>query len=383
MGKTVIKIAILRKTNNLENDDRIRKEVDSIKRLFPNVSFKCLVMMDENKAYESVTSYGLPFKSVHMKSRERLASGKHLIAKTWDYYRSVKDEIKDCDIVWISGNGPAPVILLLSGKKIIWDLRELPSFMMGGSLKKFILKRMFRKCSVLFHANQFRIDYLMRHGYIIEPEKHVPLCNFPEFSEIDPEYDDRYHEVKSWIGERTCVYLQGLSADSRAPVEVISAVMENPALCAIVLGNCNSETIHSLKEKYGSENLENRICFAGNFKVLKVPQYMALCHLSLVFYKDVSPNNYYCEPNRLYQAIVMGLPVVVGANPPMKDVVEKFGVGVCVDTDGRDIELIKDGIRQVLSNREMYIKNRNSITSQLFWPIQEPAIQKALEPIMK
>ena len=383
MGEKAIRIAILRKANNLENDDRIRKEVDSIKRLFPHVSFKCFVMMDENKAYESVTSYGLPFKSVHLKSREQLASGKHLLAKTWEYYRCIRKDLKDCDIVWISGDAPAPVILLISGKKIIWDLRELPLFMMGGILRKTILKRMFQKCSILFHANQYRIEYLKQHGYITAPEKHVPLYNFPEFSKIDSEYDDRYHEVKLWIGDRTCVYLQGLSADARAAVEVVSAVMETPELCAIVLGNCYADAIETLKGKYGSDELEKRICFAGNFKVLKVPQYMALCHLSLVFYKNVSPNNYYCEPNRLYQAIEMGLPVVVGSNPPMKSVVEKYDVGISVDTDGSDVEKIKEGIREVLSKREHFLGNIEKMKGQLYWPSQEPAMQKALETILK
>jgi glycosyltransferase involved in cell wall biosynthesis len=219
----------------------------------------------------------------------------------------------------------------------------------------------------------------MQQGLIKNAEKHFVVRNYPEFSETDPEYDARYYEVKEWIGSRTCVYLQGLSNDSRASFESLSAVLNVPEICAIVLGSVSESAKQKVIKEYGKAEVDNRICFAGNFKVLKVPQYLALCHLSLVFYKNTSPNNYYCEANRLYQAIDAGLPVVVGSNPSMKSVVEDMGVGVSVETDGDNIELIVEGIQTVLEKRDMFVKSIHNLTNQIKWESQEYILKKVIE----
>ena len=379
MEKETIKIAVLRKTPDLENDDRLRKEYASLTKMFPFIRFKAFVMLKDNREYESVTSYGLPFRSVGLKSRDQMSRGSHLIKKSWDYYRAIKKDLKEFDIVWNSGDEPTPALLFIHNKTLFWDLRELPMFLMRSVWKRMVLKHIFSKCAVMIHANQYRIDYLKKHGLIKDEEKHLAVRNFPEFSTVDSEYDSRYYEVKEWIGNRTCVYLQGLSNDSRASYESMAAVLNIPDICAIVLGIVSETAKQKIIEEYGEDMVEKRICFAGNFKVLKVPQYLALCHLSLVFYKNTSPNNYYCEANRLYQAIDAGLPVVVGANPSMKSVVEELNVGVSVETDGSDISLIEKGICEVLKKRDIFVDNISHLTNQIKWESQETNLKKAIE----
>jgi len=305
--------------------------------------------------------------------------GSHLIKKSWDYYKAIRKDLKDYDIVWNSGDEPTPTLLLIRNKTLFWDLRELPMFLMRSVWGKMVLRYLFEKCTVMMHANQYRIDYLKQQGLIKEENKHLVVRNYPEFNVVDTEFDNRYYEVKKWIGNRTCVYLQGLSNDSRAPMESMAAVLNIPDICAIVLGTVIESAKEQLIEMYSREVVEKRICFAGNFKVLKVPQYLALCHLSLIFYKNTSPNNYFCEANRLYQAIDAGLPVVVGSNPSMKSVVEELGAGVSVDTDGSDISLIENGIKTILDNREQYVNNINQLTNEIKWESQEPVFKHAIE----
>lgn len=382
MAEKTVKVAVLRKMDNLENDDRLRKEVGTLTKLFPNVMFKCFVMYPENRVYEGVTSYGLPFKSVCVKGRDRYESGRHLLAKSWDYYRAIKKDIKDYDVVWCSGDAPTPSLLFIHGKKLVWDLRELPLFLMGSKIKHSILRHIFSRCSICLHANQYRIDYLSSLGLIKDNSKHVPIRNFTEFSIIDPEYDERYHEVKTWIGDRKCIYLQGIGVPTRASLEVLSAVMETPEVCAIVLGSADKTAIEQIEKLYGKESVKARICVAGNFPVLKIPQYMKLCHASMVFYKKSSMNNWYCEANRLYQAIDMGLPVVVGANPPMKAVVEDLGVGISVDTDGSEPQKIIQGLAALLSNYDEYKANLEKIKDEIQWDSQTNLLKETFESIL-
>lgn len=381
MAEKTIKVAILRKMNNLENDDRLRKEVGTLSKLYPNVTFKCFVMYPENNEFEGETSYGLSFKSVCVKGRDRYESGKHLLAKSWDYYSAIKKDIKEYDVVWCSGDAPTPSLLFIYGKTLIWDLRELPLFLMGSRVKHAILKYIFKRCKVCLHANQFRIDHLARLGLIKKPSKHFPIRNLTDFSSIDPEHDERYYEVKNWISDRKCIYLQGINAPSRASEEVLSAVMETPDVCAIVLGSVDKNAVELIEKKYGKDEVTLKICFAGSFPVLKVPQYMKLCQATMVFYKNTSINNWYCEANRLYQAVDVGLPAVVGANPPMKAIVEDLGVGISVDTDGSDVTKMAQGLSSLLSDYDKFKSNISKLKDEISWESQTSVFKTAFESI--
>lgn len=110
---------------------------------------------------------------------------------------------------------------------------------------------------------------------------------------------------------------------------------------------------------------------------------MKRCVLSLVFYKNTTPNNYYCEANRLYQAVSMDMPVVTGNNPSMKDVVQENHIGVFVDTDGRDENLIYQGILDILSNREEFVESIRKKKELLTWKTQEPILKEAVNKWLK
>ena len=54
------KIALVIKTEGLEYDDRVRKEILTVEKIYPNVKFKIFAMLPGNKEREGVTEYGTP-----------------------------------------------------------------------------------------------------------------------------------------------------------------------------------------------------------------------------------------------------------------------------------------------------------------------------------
>ena len=82
----------------------------------------------------------------------------------------------------------------------------------------------------------------------------------------------------------------------------------------------------------------------------------------------------------MFQNIINGNPVVVGNNPPMKDFVESNHFGVCVDTDGSDVEKISTGLKYVLDNMSEY---QNFNVSEVMWRNQESSIRKFMAYLME
>lgn len=217
---------------------------------------------------------------------------------------------------------------------------------------------------------------------VSEAKKHFALRNFPNFNDIDKDYDDKYGSFVAWKGERRCVYLQGLDGDRRAAYESVSAVMHTEDMCAVVVGKYDEKSKERLKREYG-DTLDERVLFIGRIPQMKIPQYVQQCFTTLVFYKNISPNNYYCEANRFYQSVLMGLPVVVGCNPPMKEIVEKYGFGVVLDDDGNDIRKISDGLQRVVENYESYKRNIARNRSEIVWDKNDATIKEIVKELFE
>ena len=335
MGQNnVLKVALVLYTSGLDYDDRIRKEILSIQRLYPNISFKIFAVDPKNREESGVTSYGVPYRIPFLKTREKYTSASHTLAKAWDFYNTVKKEIKEYDVLWCADEQVFLFILLSLWKPVIWDLHELPLLFLRKPYLRWLYKQLERKCSAIIHANQQRLNYLNEQGMVSKISKHFVLRNYPEFNEIDSEIDDTYRQFEQWKGDDKCVYLQGLDGVGRADIETISAVLSVPSLKAVVVGSINDKRMKVIEKRYGKEMMVDRLFFTGRIKQLKTPQYIRKCIMSLVFYTNGNMNNWYCEPNRLFQNICNGNPVVVGNNPPMKELIDNYHIGVCADTDG-------------------------------------------------
>ena len=169
--------------------------------------------------------------------------------------------------------------------------------------------------------------------------------------------------------------------EKRADVESIESVLAFPELKGVVIGGIQPDRMKVFEKKFGKEELEKRIFFTGQIKQLKTPQYIQRCAFSLIFYKNSSANNWYCEPNRMFQNVINGNPVIVGNNPPMKDFVENGGFGIVVDTDGSDVEKIKAGIKDLLENYNIIQSNVKS-KGCVAWSTQEGTIKEIVEKLL-
>ena len=372
------KIALCLYTSGIDYDDRIRKEMLSIMKLYPNVSFKIFAVEPKNREEEGVSSYGVPYRIPYLKTRDKYASNTRTLVKAFDFYRTVKKDLKAFDAVWCADEETFLFVLFNRKKPLLWDLHELPGRFMRNKPMKMLFRLLEKKCKVMIHANEARRQVLIDNGLVSNPDKHYVLRNYPEFNEIDSEYDELYHKFETWLGKDKCVYLQGMVAPDRAPYESVSAVLSFPNLRAVVVGRFDNKALEQLKQEYG-EDLEKRIFFTGMVKQLKTPQYIRKCFMALVFYKNTELNNWFCEANRFYQNILNDNPVVVGSNPPMKELIDKYGFGVAIDSDGSNVQDIKEAIEQLVSNYDTYKQNIAKHKGNLLWTNQEEVIHEIME----
>lgn len=85
---------------------------------------------------------------------------------------------------------------------------------------------------------------------------------------------------------------------------------------------------------------------AGNERIVVLPRvpydevapYTASADVGVLLYRNDCRNNYYCAPNKLFEYMMMGVPVLAPRFPGMTRLVEGSDVGMCVDpADPREI----------------------------------------------
>ena len=375
------RIAMVLKTDGLQYDDRVRKEVQTIQRLYPNISFKIFPMLPNNEQIEGITDYGVPYKSIYCKTRSKYPSKSHLLRKALDFYRVAQRETHGFDVVWCADPEAFAVAALIKTPHLIWDLHEIPSALTRGKIRKGLLQYIFRRCDVILHANPQRIDYLESVGCIKDKSKHYAIRNYPQFEDVNNSLDESYMNFMEWKGSRKCVYLQGTNGWKRADIEVASALMSFPDLVAVVVGGFDNNTKQKLFDTYGKNTVLEKFYFVGRVPQLKTPLYINKCSFSIVFYKQENPGLKYCEANRFYQSVVCGIPVVTGNNPPMRELMLKYEFGVCIDDDGKDIEKIKEGISKLLTDYNYYLQKVNKNRYELLWEKQDASFSEIIEKV--
>ncbi|WP_303644703.1 hypothetical protein [Bacteroides caecimuris] len=372
MGKT--KVAMVLYTSGLEYDDRIRKEMLSISKHCPDVEFEVFAVTPKNIEEEGVTGYGVKYHLPYLKSRDKYASKTHVLAKAWDFYKTVKPKLKSFDVIWCADIETFLFPLLLKTKKaLIWDLHELPTRFMNSGVMKRVFRYMEKRCNVIYHANGSRIDRLRELGMVTGKTPHIAIRNYPNanLSSTNVKPIAIAEKFYDWLADRKCIYLQGLVASDRRPFETVSAVMDTSDYCGVVVGGFPDEIKTRLIEKYGENNLKNRIFFAGKVPQLQTRNFIEKCRMGIVLYVMDCLNNIYCEPNRMFQTIMMGKPVIVGANPPMKELVEKYNVGKALNDDGGSIDDIRSAIEIIDYNYESLSNNTIVASAEISWESQE------------
>ena len=368
-------------TNGIEYDDRIRKEMLTVMKLYPDIQFKIFAIIsgDATREEKGISDYRVEYEIPLLQSRLKYKQATHVFRKAWDFYRTVKSQLKDFDAIWCA-DIDVICFVLFAKHRIIWDMHELPTMFLGSSWKKMLLKYMMRRCKVVVHANAERLQYLKEQHAISNSKSQYVIRNLPDFEEEAMQDNGKFEEFTQWLDGAECVYLQGATAYSRCDKESVEAIMRIPRLKGCVVGRFRDHLKHELREMYGDE-LEQKFLFTGMVPQKLTPRYIKMCKVSLVLYRNTVANNYYCEPNRMFQSIINDCPVVVGCNPPMKELVDKYQFGVSLADDGSDVFNIVDGIQKVLDNHDFYLQKIAGNKDVLQWSQQDGEFEKIINKV--
>jgi hypothetical protein len=187
--------------------------------------------------------------------------------------------------------------------------------------------------------------------------------------EIDPVF-------QNWLaGNQYCLF-QGAALTYRKVLECVNAVRSLPEMRMVIMGPCDDKTREMIKMQW--PDYESRIYITGWVAQSVFFRYMDKAITSLVFYENIDTNHWLCAPNRFYNAILRGIPVICGPNPPMKRIVEKDFIGVSCPSNGDDSTKIAAAIIEIRDSYSTYKNNCLKVRNQFVWQNQETVFARML-----
>ena len=359
-------VAIVLKTNSVLQDDRIMKVIKSLKS--KNCSVDVFYFSDNNTKSHKIILKDVNIYEQRLFFKKFKNNSLVILLKAIEFFLLIFKKLRNYDTWWCADEETIFFLIFGRPKKLIWDLHELPYKIYNKSFGDNILKFIEKKTNLIFHANSKRLDFLITNNIFNDINKHRIISNYASknFCNTNSFYDEDYEIWK--MRQNKIVYLQGMGQKERFPLNSVKSVLEYTELSIVIVGNIYIELKNYIDNL--SDIKKNKVFMVGRTNQENISYYMRKSILSLIFYDNLSENSLFCEPNRFFYCLRMGIPVIVGKNPTMKGIVYNNKNGISINDYGSDCTKISRAIHEILDDYLFYKANANKIKLKFIWENQ-------------
>lgn len=322
------RIAYLRSTS-IVNDSRATKEIESYKKYNNDViafgwnrqNINIQKLDEKYKFYNKQSKYGSGMKNIF----------KLLGFEIW-LYNNLKKERNNYDIIHACDFDTAYIGYKISkkyNKKLVYDVYDYYVDCHNLSfLKDFIEKK---DIKILNNADAVIICTEQRKKQIekANPKKIYVIHNTPEIKKIKCQNSYTPNKIK--------VCYVGILQDDRLLKEVCEEISKNSNIELHIGGfGKYEEYIKGLSNQYSN------IFFYGQLKYDDVLDLENKCDILFATYNPEVPNHKYSAPNKVYEAMALGKPIIVCENTGIDELVKKEKIGFAIKYDAKEfIKIIK------------------------------------------
>lgn len=218
------------------------------------------------------------------------------------------------------------------GARLVYDSHELYSEQEFSGREKRrwaeIEAKYINKCDVVIAVNP-SVATELEHRYQISG---VKVIYNAERTRQAPLVSRRLHEAFGLPGDKKIVLMQGgLSAGRHLDVLVDAMrYVQNRSVVLVLLGN--GLILGSLKKMAKQRGLVGRVYFHPAVPQNELLEFTAAADAGIIPYQATCLNNYYCTPNKLFEFIAAGLPILATDLPEIRKLVYDRTIGLVGDT---------------------------------------------------
>ena len=268
------------------------------------------------------------------------------------------------------------------GARLVYDSHELYSEQEFSDSEKRrwaeIEAKYIGACDVVITVNQsIATELEQRYGV-----SDVKVIYNAERTHQAPAVSRRLHEVFGLSADKKIVLLQGGLSAGRNLEILVDAMrcVQNSSVVLVVIGD--GLLLYSLQKMVQQEGLTERVYFHAAVPQNELLALTAAADAGVIPYQATCLNNHYCTPNKLFEFIAAGLPILATDLPEIRRLVEGQQIGLVGDTGSpRKLAALMDDF---FSDKKRFIlwKSQVSVARQLIcWEKEEKKLVEIYEAL--
>ena len=264
----------------------------------------------------------------------------------------------------------------LRRKPLIYDSHEyftgVPEIQDRPKVKKAwekIEKSIFPKLKYIFTVNQSIAD-LYRAQYNKEVQV---LRNVPKNDDL------KKTKSRSDLGiplDKKIVLVQGTGINiDRGIEELLEAITIMDDTILYIVGS--GDVLHQLKERTKAQDLKNKVVFVGRLPYHEMMQYTFNADVGVTLDKDTNINYRFSLPNKIFDYIKAGLPILSSDLVELKKIINQYEIGAIMMNHSP--EEIKSSLMRIWEDENIFLqykKNTKRAAEELTW---EKEVETLLE----
>jgi glycosyltransferase involved in cell wall biosynthesis len=359
--------------NDFTNDSRVLKTSMTLEKL----GFECVVLAMHNKGLELIESIsGVNVHRVQLRTRPLPKWKPIQLVKYFEFLLKAIWRHRRVDIVHCNDLNALPVGLLIKffrkNVKVVYDCHEYETEVYGLKGVEKRAKQLLERCLIRYADRIITVSDAIACEYsdLYEIDKPHLILNCPPYKE--QKKLDLFRENLGIRQDQTIFLYQGGFTKGRG-IELILEAFSGLQSDQNVLVCMGYGHLEPLVKKYSgiSENIYHHRAVPPDVLL----DYTSSADYGILFYEDTCLNHRYCSPNKMFEYLMAGLPVLSSNLSEMRRLVEDEAIGVVAS------ENTVDGFRRAVINSLM--NDYNSIEKNVLearkkycWEEQEKVLEK-------
>lgn len=285
-------------------------------------------------------------------------------------------------------NALVPLSLVARARKrpLVYDAHELWCERPGKpllSIWRKLEERLIREASLLIAPSQERLGHLV-NSYGFEGMSLV-VRNCIPYQEVKPSSALLDYVQPHNPEIRQTVLLHGRISQVKVPELAIGALCSCQEEVGLVfVGPIEAEYRDHLKSLAENLGVEKRTFFHPAVPHDQLLDLVASADLGLILYKSEGLQYLYCAPNKFYECLMVGTPMIGNDLPCLHSLIEQNKVGIVCDTDpeslGRAVDWLISHpfLRRRMQNRALALARH-----RMNWQIEQERFLKAYQQLEK
>ena len=253
---------------------------------------------------------------------------------------------------------------------VLFDNHEyftgVPELLERSFIRKFwkaIERYIFPKLKYIYTVNDsLKNIFEKEYNVPVEVIRNIPLCGDGKTENKNTTIDIRR--------DKKIVLYQGAINKDRGIEEAIQAMQYIDGVLLLIVGD--GDVINEVKKLAGDLNLQDKVKFTGKIPFRELINYTQLADLGLCIEKPTNINYIYSLPNKLFDYIRSGVPVLASHLPEVEHIINQYSIGEFIES--HDPQHIASRIRKCLedeSSHALWKLNLKIASNNLCWENEE------------